>query len=147
MRNMPVPEGMTREIFIAGGSGSLELFLVSTRFIGSLLLLLRLFGPVGQHTVHSSVGDGLTEVLAEVSGDDDEGTAQGGLPAEHFLWLVGIGVVEGDNGTAEMREGILQGLKHLRFVAGERSDALEIEARWWGPGECPVSAGIRPAYL
>jgi len=56
------------------------------------LLLLRLFRP---GTIpFTRVGDGLGEVLAKMSRDHEERSAQGGLTVEHLLRLVGIGVVE-----------------------------------------------------
>src|SRR5260370_571568 len=118
---MPVPEGITRKIFIAAGEGSLGFLRLSTwwmaRSAGNLRLrlvcvllplVLRFFRPRRHDPVHARVGDGLAEVLAKMSRDHEEGTAQGGLPVEHLLWLTGIGVVEGHEGIAEMRERILQ---------------------------------------
>src|SRR5437762_14130311 len=48
----------------------------------------------GRHdAVHARVGDGLADRRAKVPGDGDEGTAPGGLTVEHFLRLVGGGVM------------------------------------------------------
>src|SRR2546421_11504980 len=114
------------------------------RFVcGFLLLLLELFAPWRHDAVHARIGDGLAEMLAKVPGDGDEGTAHGGLTVEHFLRLVGIGVVEGDDGIAEMRERILQGLKGFRFVARGGRDGLGIETSRWGGTECPGNAIVR----
>jgi hypothetical protein len=49
-------------------------------------------------------------MLAEVPGDGDEGTAQGGLPVKHFLPIVGIRVIKSKNRLPEVGEGILKGL-------------------------------------
>jgi hypothetical protein len=70
-------------------------------FRGRLLLLLRLFGPEWHDPVHARVGDGLAEMLAKVSRDHRERSAQGGLAVEHLVRFVGICVVEGGDGTAK----------------------------------------------
>src|SRR6266566_2148434 len=96
------------------------------------------FGPGRHDAVHARVGYGLAEMLA---GDGDEGTAHGGLTVEHFLRLVGGGVMEGDDGMAKMRERILQSLKDFPFVARERADGLGNRSRLAGgtgvPGATP----------
>src|ERR1700686_2067595 len=107
-----------------------------------LLLLLEPLGPGRHDPVHASVGDGLAEMFAKVTGDGDEGTTQGGLAIEHFLRLVGISVVEGDDGIAEMREGIFHSLEDFRFVTREARDGLEIDVCRWGGAQCPGNAII-----
>ena len=64
------------------------------------------FGPGRHDAVHARVGYGLAEMLA---GDGDEGTAHGGLTVEHFLRLVGGGVIEGGDGMAKMPELFIVG--------------------------------------
>src|SRR6266568_8011253 len=105
---------------------------------GFLLLLQEPCGPGRHDVVHARVGDGLAEMLAKVPGDGDEGTAHGGLTVEHFLRLVGGGVIEGHDGIAKMRERIVQSFKDFRFVARNRADGL-------GPagGAVPSNAIIR----
>src|SRR5260370_32313727 len=99
------------------------------RFVcGLLLLLLGLFRPGWHHAICSRVGDGLTEVLAEVPGNGDEGTAQWCRAIEHFLRFVGIRLVEGDDVAAKMCERILQGLQNFWLICGECCDGLEIKA-------------------
>src|SRR5438132_14094430 len=66
------------------------------------------FGPGRHDAVHARVGYGLAEMLA---GDGDEGTAHGGLTVEHFLRLVGGGVMEGHEGMAKMPERIPQSFR------------------------------------
>jgi hypothetical protein len=84
---------------------------------GSLLLLLGLFGPGRHNSIYTRVGDGLSEVLAKVSGDGDKGSAQRSVTVEHVLWLVGIGLVEGDDGATEMCEGVFQCLQDLWLIS------------------------------
>src|SRR6266404_8431415 len=58
------------------------------RFVGGLLLLLlELFGPGRHHAIYARVGDGLAEVFAEVPGDGDERTAEGGRAVNIFCGL------------------------------------------------------------
>src|SRR5712691_5629831 len=83
--------------------------LLGLRFVCRLLLLLELFGPWRRNAIHTGVGDGLAEVLAEVPGNGDERAAQRGRAVKHFLRFVSIGFAECHDGSAEMREGILQG--------------------------------------
>src|SRR6266478_4669193 len=116
--------------------------LLRLRFFRRFLLWLRVFRPGRHDPIHARVGDGLAEMLAKMSRNHEEGPAQGGLTVEHLLRFVGIGVVEGDDGIAEMREGILHSLKDFRFVTREARDGLEIEAcRRDGP-QCPGNALI-----
>src|SRR6266850_1024940 len=105
--------------------------LLRLRFFRRFLLWLRLFRPGRHDSIHARVGNGLAEMLAKMSRNHEEGSAQGGLTVEHLLRFVGIGVVEGDDGIAEVREGILHSLKDFRFVTREaredfadRSNAL-----------------------
>src|SRR6266571_7336232 len=93
---------------------------------GLLLLLLSLFRPWRHDAVHARVRDGLAEVLSKVSRDHDERAAQRGLTVEHFLRFVGIGVVEGGDGAAKMREGIFQRLQHFCFVSRESADRFGV---------------------
>src|SRR2546427_6045197 len=107
-----------------------------------LLWLLRLFRPGRHDPIQAPVGHGLAEMLAKMSRNHEEGSAQGGLTVEHLLRFVGIGVVEGGDDIAKMREGILHSLKDFRFVTREARDGLEIEAcRRDGP-QCPGNALI-----
>src|SRR5882762_4267712 len=102
--------------------------LLRLRFFRRFLLWLRLFRPGRHDPIHARVGNGLAEVLAKMSRDHEEGSAQGGLTVEHLLRLVGI--VEGHDAIAKMPEGILHSLKNFRFVTGEGRDGLESEASW-----------------
>jgi len=64
------PPSFTHYRAIVGAKKKLRLGL----FRG-LLLLLCLLGPGRNDAVHARVGDGLTEVLAHVPGDQDESAA------------------------------------------------------------------------
>jgi len=59
--------------------------------------------PSRHGPIHARVGDGLGEVLAKMSRDHEERSAQGGLTVEHLLRLVGIGV-EGHDGIAKIKK-------------------------------------------
>src|SRR2546430_14669715 len=109
-----------------------------------LLWLLRLFRPGRHDPTQAPVGHGLAEMLAKMSRNHEEGSAQGGLTVEHLLRFVGIGVVEGGDDIAKMREGILHSLKDFRFVPREPRDGLEIEACRRGGPQCPGKAAICP---
>jgi hypothetical protein len=39
------------------------------------------------------------------------------VTVEHVLWLVGIGLVEGDDGATEMCEGVFQCLQDLWLIS------------------------------
>ena len=65
----------------------------------------------GGTTPFTRVGNGLAEVFAKGTGNGDEGTTQRGLAVEHFLWLVRIFLFERNDGIAEMRKGVFQGLQ------------------------------------
>ena len=60
------------------------------------------------------VGDGLAEVFAKMSGDEKEGAAHGRVLAKHFLRVVQVGVLDGENGAAEMRESGRCGMRRSR---------------------------------
>ena len=81
-------------------------------------------------------------MLSKMTGDGDERTAQGGLTVEQLLRLVSIGVVEGGDGVAEMREGVLHSLQDFRLVTREARDGLEIDACRRGGAQCPGNAII-----
>jgi hypothetical protein len=91
-------------------------------------LLQALFGPGRNNAVLAGVGDGLAEVFAEMAGDEKKGAADGGVLAKHFLRVVQVGVLDGENGGAEMREGVLQSLQSFGFVAGSGVDGLRVDA-------------------
>jgi hypothetical protein len=95
--------------------------------------LLLLFGPGRHDSVHARVGDGLAEVFARVSGDQDEGAAVCSLLTKHLERLVEVRIAEGKNSLAEVGEGILQCLNGFRFVARASHDGLEIDV---GGGWC-----------
>jgi Transposase DDE domain group 1 len=79
---------------------SLDSYALWLRFFGWLLLLLHgLFGSQRHDAVHARVGDRLPELFTKMSRDHDEAAAQRGLPAEHFLRFVGVGVIEGHDGS------------------------------------------------
>src|SRR5260370_12081757 len=99
------------------------------RFVrGLLLLLLGLFRPGRHNAVHARVSNGLAEVFAEVPGDGDERTAERGRAIEHFLRFVRVGLVEGDDGAAEMCKGILQALQPLWLISRESREGFQTQA-------------------
>src|SRR5260370_1331014 len=144
MRNMPVPEGITRAIFTNAVAGTLvilrmlgqvrkgqcqfvRLMSLGLRFVrGLLLLLLGFFRPGRHNAVHARVSNGLAEVFAEVPGDCDEITAERGRAVEHLLRFVSIGLAERNDSRAEMCEGILQGLQHLWLISPTTPVAFQI---------------------
>ena len=104
------------------------------RFVGGLLrLLLELSGPWRHDAIYTCVGDGLTEVLAKVPGDRDEGAAESSRAVEHFLRFVRVGLVESDDGVTEMYKRIFQSLQNFWLISRESRDGLRVEA-WWKRG-------------
>jgi hypothetical protein len=76
----------------------------------------------------ASVGDGLAEMFAGMSRDHEEGAADGGVLAKHFLRVVQVRVLDGENRAAEMGEGILEGLQGFGFVGGVGVDGFGVDA-------------------
>src|SRR6267142_6588781 len=91
-------------------------------------LLHALFGPWRNGAVLAGVGDGLAKVFAEMSGGEKEGAADGGVLAKHFQRVVQVGVLDGENCSAEMREGVFEGLNGLRLIACGGIDSFGVEA-------------------
>ena len=65
----------------------------------------------------AGVGDGLAEMFAVMPADQEEGAANRGVLPEHFQRIIQIGIFDGQNRAAEMREGVLEGLHGFGFVA------------------------------
>jgi hypothetical protein len=61
------------------------MFLV-TRLVFAAAVVLRSKAARRRSSAHS---DGLAQVFAEVSGDEDEGAPQGGLAPKHLLRFIG----------------------------------------------------------
>ena len=76
-------------------------------FVCFLRRLLKLGCPWRHDSVHARVGDGLAEVLAEMSGDGDEGTAYGRLPVKHALRFIDVLIAELENSGTQITERIL----------------------------------------
>src|SRR5712664_1486093 len=122
--------------WMARSAGNLRLRLVC----GLLLLLLGLFRPGRHDPVHARVGDGLAEVLAKMSRDHEEGTAQGGLPVEHLWWLIGIGVADGHEGNVDISERNRQSSEGSLVVVRKGHDGFGIESRRSGGTQRPGNA-------
>ena len=57
----------------------------------------------------AGVGDGLAEMLAVMSADEEKRAANGGVLPEQFQRIIQIGILDGENRSAEMSEGIFEG--------------------------------------
>jgi hypothetical protein len=90
--------------------------------------LVEPFRPRRHAAVHACVGNRSAEVFTKVSSNGDEGATQRGSAVERFLWLVRIFLFEREDGIAEMRKRVLQGLnhpgRHLYLSAGMVSARL-----------------------
>src|SRR5580704_3337193 len=94
-------------------------------------LLLCVGSPGRNNSIHTRVCDRLTQLLAHVTRDHEEGSALRGFASKHFLRFIYISVAQCENGFAEMSEGVLQALHSFGFVACRRADGLEVHTGGW----------------
>ncbi len=73
------------------------------------------------------VGNRLTQVLAHMTRDHEEGSALRGIASKHFLRLVRIRVAQSKDGFAKMGEGVLKALHRFGFVSRRGGNGLEID--------------------
>ena len=103
---------------------------------------MALFGPGRDDAVLAGVGDGLAEMLAVMSADEEKRAANGGILPEQFQRIIEIGILDGENRAAEMGEGIFEGLHGFGFVGGAGVDGFGVDAGGRGSAEGASDAVI-----
>src|SRR5258708_24463609 len=81
-------------------------------------------------------------MLAVMSADEEKRASNGGVLPEQFQRIIEIGILDGENRTAEMGEGIFEGLHGFGFVGGAGVDGLGVDAGGRGSAEAASDAVI-----